>query len=75
MSKPLFFFLSILHNWYVYLLVAIGDTLFKLPPIYTERVFALATPPFHENYKVSQPLAKNLTPPYLSNRAEVAGAA
>ncbi|KAF8968819.1 phosphatase 2C-like domain-containing protein [Flammula alnicola] len=50
---------------------AIGDTLFKLPPIYTERVLALATPPFHENYKFGDLLARNLTPPYLSNRADV----
>lgn len=51
--------------------VAIGDTLFKLPAIYTERVLALATPPFHKNYRVSALLARNLTPPYLSNWAEV----
>jgi pyruvate dehydrogenase phosphatase len=51
--------------------LAIGDTQFKLPPIYTERVFSLATPPFHPNSKVSELLARNLTPPYLSNRAEV----
>jgi pyruvate dehydrogenase phosphatase len=44
---------------------------FKLPPIYTERVLALATPPFHKNYNVSNLLARNLTPPYVSNRAEV----
>ena len=42
-----------------------------MPPIYTERVLALATPPFHKNYNVSKLLARNLTPPYLSNRAEV----
>jgi pyruvate dehydrogenase phosphatase len=44
---------------------------FKLPAIYTERVLALATPPFHKNYNVSDLLARNLTPPYVSNRAEV----
>ena len=27
---------------------------FKLPPIYTERVLALATPPFHKNYKIDE---------------------
>jgi len=52
-------------------LLAIGDTPFKLPPIYTERVLALATPPFHKNYKFNELLARNLTPPYLSNQAEV----
>lgn len=51
--------------------LAIGDMPFKLPAIYTERVLALATPPFHKNYNVSGLLARNLTPPYVSNRAEV----
>lgn len=50
---------------------ALGDVLFKLPAIYTERVLALATPPFHENYRINELLARNLTPPYLSNEAEV----
>jgi pyruvate dehydrogenase phosphatase len=50
---------------------AIGDMPFKLPPIFTERVLALATPPFHENYKIGELIARNRTPPYLSNRAEV----
>lgn len=50
---------------------AIGDMPFKLPPIYTERVLALATPPFHENYKIDKLITRNSTPPYLSNRAEV----
>jgi pyruvate dehydrogenase phosphatase len=44
---------------------------FKLPAIYTECVLALATPPFHKNYNVSELLARNHTPPYVSNRAEV----
>ena len=51
--------------------LAIGDMPFKLPPIYTERVLALATPPFHENYKISKLITRNRTPPYLSNQAEV----
>ena len=51
--------------------LAIGDMPFKLPPIYTERVLALATPPFHENYKIGELITRNRTPPYLSNRAEV----
>jgi pyruvate dehydrogenase phosphatase len=50
---------------------AIGDTLFKLPSIYTERIFSLTQPPFHKNYKVRELVARNLTPPYLSNQAEV----
>ena len=44
---------------------------FKLPPIYTERVLALATPPFHENYKIGELITRNRKPPYLSNPAEV----
>ena len=44
---------------------------FKLPPIYTEHVHALATPPFHENYKIGKLITRNRTPPYLSSRAEV----
>jgi pyruvate dehydrogenase phosphatase len=44
---------------------------FKLPPIYTERVLALATPPFHEHYNIGELTSRNSTPPYLSNRAEV----
>ena len=53
------------------MILAIGDMPFKLPPIYTERVLALATPPFHENYKIGELITRNRTPPYLSNRAEV----
>ena len=44
---------------------------FKLPPIYTESVLALATPPFHENYKIGELITRNRTPPYPSNRAEI----
>lgn len=44
---------------------------FKLLPIYTERVFSLATPKFHQNYKVDELLTRNISPPYLSNTAEV----
>ena len=51
--------------------MAIGDIPFKLAPIYTERVLALATPPFHENYKIGELITRNRTPPYLSNRAEI----
>jgi len=44
---------------------------FKLPHIYTERVLALATPPFYGNYKIDELIARNSTPLCLSNRAEV----
>jgi hypothetical protein len=41
---------------------------FKLPaPMYAERVFALATPPFHKNYKIGELITRNRTPPCLSN--------
>ncbi|KAK0469233.1 protein serine threonine phosphatase 2C [Desarmillaria tabescens] len=50
---------------------AIGDMPFKLPVIYARRVLALATPPFHPNYKIDALMARNLTPPYLSNQADV----
>lgn len=50
--------------------VALGDFPFKLPSSYT-RIFSLATPPFHPNYGVEDLMRRNLTPPYLSNQAEV----
>lgn len=50
---------------------ALGDTLFKLPAIYTTRVLALAIPPFHPNYPYEAIASKNRTPPYISNVAEV----
>ncbi|PBK66267.1 protein serine/threonine phosphatase 2C [Armillaria solidipes] len=50
---------------------AIGDMPFKLPALYTQRVLALATPPFHPNYQFNALIARNLTPPYLSNQADV----
>ena len=70
-NSLLFYFIYRCNIHWDAIYLAIGDSLFKLPPIYTERVLALATPPFHENYKVTELLARNLTPPYLSNRAEV----
>ena len=45
--------------------------LFKLPPIYTERVLALATLPFYEHYNIGELISRSSTSPYLSNRAEV----
>ncbi|THU82130.1 hypothetical protein K435DRAFT_872634 [Dendrothele bispora CBS 962.96] len=44
---------------------------FKLSSIYTERVFALATPPFHENYRFQDLISRNMTPPYLSTTADI----
>ncbi|KAJ7145381.1 protein serine/threonine phosphatase 2C [Mycena crocata] len=50
---------------------ALGDTLFKLPAVYTERVAPLSMPPMHPNYDLKGLAARNLTPPYLSNLADV----
>ena len=50
---------------------AIGDHLFKLPSIYTERVFMNARPGFEISRKIEDFLGRNLTPPYISNRADV----
>ncbi|KAJ7030644.1 phosphatase 2C-like domain-containing protein [Mycena alexandri] len=50
---------------------ALGDTLFKLPAVYTERVAPLSLPPIHSNYDLEALAARNITPPYLSNAAEV----
>ncbi|KAJ6617910.1 phosphatase 2C-like domain-containing protein [Mycena sp. CBHHK59/15] len=51
---------------------ALGDMPFKLPSIFTQRVFALATPPFHPNTPLDTMVKRNITPPYLSNQADVA---
>lgn len=50
---------------------AVGDHLFKLPAIYTTRVFLNAGPGFRTSTPVHQFLPRNLTPPYLSNVADV----
>ncbi|KAF9007959.1 protein serine threonine phosphatase 2C [Cyathus striatus] len=50
---------------------AVGDHLFKLPSLYTQRVFMNAEPGFMFSSKVEDFLDRNLTPPYLSNRADV----
>ncbi|KAJ7700363.1 phosphatase 2C-like domain-containing protein [Mycena rosella] len=50
---------------------AMGDTLFKIPAGYTERVAPLSLPPMHPNYDLQGLAARNITPPYLSNIAEV----
>ncbi|KAJ7982818.1 phosphatase 2C-like domain-containing protein [Mycena polygramma] len=50
---------------------ALGDTLFKLPAVYTERVAPVSLPPIHPNYDLKGLAARNLSPPYLSNIAQV----
>ncbi|THH29228.1 hypothetical protein EUX98_g4974 [Antrodiella citrinella] len=50
---------------------ALGDMVFKLPYVYTERVFALATPPFHRNYHFQTLATRSLTPPYLTTTADI----
>ncbi|KAJ7599601.1 phosphatase 2C-like domain-containing protein [Mycena floridula] len=50
---------------------ALGDMMFKLPAIYTERVFAVSKPLLHEGFPVHALIARNITPPYLSNEAQI----
>ncbi|KIJ67667.1 hypothetical protein HYDPIDRAFT_107139 [Hydnomerulius pinastri MD-312] len=50
---------------------AIGDHLFKLEQIWTERVFKNCIPPFKLSKDINSFLGRNLTPPYVSNEAEV----
>ncbi|RDB25034.1 Protein phosphatase 2C C10F6.17c [Hypsizygus marmoreus] len=50
---------------------AVGDHLFKLPSIYTERIFKNAKPGFSFTKKIDDFLLRNKTPPYLSNRPDV----
>jgi len=50
---------------------AVGDHLFKLPITYTQRVFMNSQPGFRFSRNASDFLARNLTPPYLSNVADV----
>ncbi|KAG7451662.1 uncharacterized protein BT62DRAFT_440811 [Guyanagaster necrorhizus] len=64
-------FLLPMSRVYVYAPLAIGDMPFELPDIYTQRVLALATPPFHPNYTLDRFMARNLTPPYLSNQVDI----
>ena len=43
---------------------------YKLPPSYTERVLAqvaLATPPFHENYKIDELITRNIVQYHILN--------
>ncbi|GLB37218.1 putative protein serine threonine phosphatase 2C [Lyophyllum shimeji] len=50
---------------------AIGDHLFKLPSAYTKRVFLNATPGFSITKKIEDFIGRNITPPYVSNCADV----
>ena len=50
---------------------AIGDFLFKLPRIYTDRVFLNAVPGFRTSRNVQEFIGRNLTPPYMSAAADV----
>ncbi|KAI0342056.1 protein serine/threonine phosphatase 2C [Trametopsis cervina] len=51
---------------------ALGDHVFKLPSLYTERVFKIAYPDAHIVIKAEGFLPRCLTPPYLSNVPHVA---
>ncbi|KAK7057317.1 C2H2 type zinc-finger-domain-containing protein [Favolaschia claudopus] len=50
---------------------AVGDFLFKLPAIYTTRIFLNAKPGFQISSKIGDFLGRNLTPPYLSAQCDV----
>jgi len=50
---------------------AIGDHEFKLPEIYTRRILSKTNPGFRLSTKLEDFLPRNLTPPYLSNIADV----
>ncbi|KAJ7030822.1 protein serine threonine phosphatase 2C [Mycena alexandri] len=50
---------------------AVGDFLFKLPAIYTHRVFLNSDPGFRFSSRVVEFLPRNLTPPYLSAQSDV----
>ncbi|KDQ57569.1 hypothetical protein JAAARDRAFT_130764 [Jaapia argillacea MUCL 33604] len=50
---------------------AIGDHLFKLPSIYTERVFMNAKPGFRISTAIQEFLPRNISPPYLTANADV----
>ncbi|KAH7905624.1 protein serine threonine phosphatase 2C [Hygrophoropsis aurantiaca] len=50
---------------------AIGDQVFKLPSIYTKRVFENCSPGFQLSTPIDVFLGRNKTPPYLSNEADI----
>lgn len=51
--------------------LAVGDWLFKLPTIYTTRVFMHARPGFQFSSKIPDFLARNISPPYMSAQSDV----
>lgn len=51
--------------------LALGDFTFKLPAVYTTKVFQNATPGFRISTKVSDFLPRNRTPPYVSGTPEI----
>ena len=52
-------------------ILALGDHTFKLPRAYTDRVFLNAVPGYRVHSSVEAASARNFTPPYLSNIADV----
>lgn len=50
---------------------AIGDQVFKLPLVYSERVFTVADPGAHIITRVPVMQPRHFTPPYLSNVPEI----
>ncbi|EGO01335.1 hypothetical protein SERLA73DRAFT_179498 [Serpula lacrymans var. lacrymans S7.3] len=50
---------------------ALGDHEFKIPAVYTRRVFLNTQPGFRVSSNVLEFIARNKTPPYLSNEADV----
>ncbi|KAJ7713951.1 protein serine threonine phosphatase 2C [Mycena maculata] len=50
---------------------AVGDFLFKLPTVYTTRIFMNAKPGFQFSSKIADFLGRNLTPPYMSAESDV----
>lgn len=51
--------------------LALGDHYFKLPAVYTHRVFLNSQPSFPSPEKVRSFIARNMTPPYLSGIPDV----
>lgn len=51
--------------------LALGDFYFKLPAMYTHRVFLNTEPGFQSPDKVRSFISRNLTPPYLSGVPDV----
>ncbi|KDQ18817.1 hypothetical protein BOTBODRAFT_153711 [Botryobasidium botryosum FD-172 SS1] len=50
---------------------ALGDHSFKLPPLYTHKVFLNSNPGFRVAAKVQEFIARSHTPPYVSSTPEV----